>query len=144
MKKTMWEILYREDDYYNLLAMRYAFEKKLPHLKLLESVTVEEGIEIARRQRPCLVLTDLKFAGMDGYQGLQELRRLPLTRDIPVWALSAYLPDKSMWLRERAGFDECFAKPIEMKVFLKQLGSFIGGLSALREDARAPRQSEKW
>lgn len=58
-----------EDDYYNLLAMRYAFEQKLPHLKLLESVTVEEGIEIAHRRRPCLVLTDLKFAGMDGVSG---------------------------------------------------------------------------
>ena len=81
---------------------------------------------------------------MDGYQGLQELRRLPLTRDIPVWALSAYLPDKPAQLRERTGFDDFFAKPIEMKGFLARMGDFIGGLSALREDARAPRQSEKW
>nr|WP_272915083.1 response regulator [Saccharibacillus sp. WB 17] len=123
--------MYIEDDSYNMLVVRHLFRKKLPQLKLLESATVEAGLECASRERPCLILMDLKFIGMDGYEGLTELRRRPETRHIPVWAVSASVMDDEIERAKEAGFDAYISKPIEMKTFVERLQAYVDSLPSL-------------
>lgn len=125
------EVLYIEDDSYNMLVVRHLFKKKLPQLKLLESVTVEDGIECARFRQPCLILMDLKFIGMDGYEGLRQLRRQPETRHIPVWAVSASAMDGEIEKGEEAGFDAYISKPIDMEEFVERLQAYVDSLPSL-------------
>lgn len=125
------EIMYIEDDSYNMLLLRVIFRKKLPQVTLLESVTVEEGIEQARLKKPCLILMDLKFIGMDGYQGLQKLRMLPETMDIPVWAMSAFVMDDEVKKGEEAGFDAYITKPIQMNDFVERLEAYMTSHASL-------------
>ena len=46
-----------------------------PTLRIFEASSALEGLDIARSQRPDLVLLDLLMPGMSGYDFLGELRR---------------------------------------------------------------------
>lgn len=48
-----------------------------------------EGIEIARRERPDVVISDLMMPGINGFGTCRALRDDPRTRSIPVRALTA-------------------------------------------------------
>lgn len=48
----------------------------------------ENGVELARRERPNLIFLDILLPGMNGVEALRMLRHDPLTRDIPVVVMS--------------------------------------------------------
>lgn len=49
----------------------------------------EAALEIARSQRPDLILLDVVMPGMDGYEVCRRLKDDPLTRSIPVLFVTA-------------------------------------------------------
>lgn len=49
----------------------------------------KEGLELAARQRPALVLLDLMMPVMDGWQFLEAIKQMPEFADLPVVLLSA-------------------------------------------------------
>jgi signal transduction histidine kinase len=49
----------------------------------------QQGLELARRHRPSIIITDWMMPRMDGLALTAELRRDPLTRDIPIVMLTA-------------------------------------------------------
>jgi signal transduction histidine kinase/CheY-like chemotaxis protein len=55
-----------------------------PAFEVSEASTAEEGLSLARSNRPDVILLDLVMPGMDGREMLAELRRDPFTNDIPV------------------------------------------------------------
>jgi threonine synthase len=48
-----------------------------------------EGLSVARQRRPDLIVTDLMMPGLDGFSLVEELRRDPRTRAIPLLVVSA-------------------------------------------------------
>ncbi|TXT40267.1 MAG: two-component hybrid sensor and regulator, partial [Comamonadaceae bacterium] len=48
-----------------------------------------EGLELARRVPPDLILLDVMMPGMDGFETCQRLRANPQMRDTPVIFISA-------------------------------------------------------
>lgn len=91
----------------------------------MESDTAEEGIIIAQRELPALVLMDIQLPGINGMQARLQLRADPKTRHIPVVAVtaSAMLHDRSDI--ENAGFDAFQSKPIEINEILKLIRDLI-------------------
>ncbi|MCS7082313.1 MAG: response regulator [Bacteroidetes bacterium] len=77
-----------------------------------------EGVELARRERPDLVLMDLSLPVMDGWEATRQLKSDPDTASIPIIALSAHvLPAE----RERAlacGADAYATKPVHLPELL--------------------------
>ena len=51
--------------------------------RTLEAGTAEEGLALARAERPGLVLMDIQLPGMDGVQALGRLRADPLPPTSP-------------------------------------------------------------
>jgi CheY-like chemotaxis protein len=49
----------------------------------------KEGLELAARQRPALVLLDLMMPVMDGWQFLEAIKQMPEFANLPVLLLSA-------------------------------------------------------
>jgi CheY-like chemotaxis protein len=49
-----------------------------------EAASGKEGIELAKEERPDVILLDLCMPGMDGQQTLTNLRTYPETSDVPV------------------------------------------------------------
>jgi len=65
---------------------RYVLRQSLsatPH-DLIEATNGEDGLALARQERPDLVFLDLAMPELDGYEVLRRLKADPLTQDVPV------------------------------------------------------------
>ena len=58
-------------------------------MRVLVASTGEEGVAVARRERPDFILLDMMMPGMDGVATFQHLRAEPETAAIPVVFLTA-------------------------------------------------------
>ncbi len=85
----------------------------------LETETAEEGIALAQKHNPALILMDIRLPGMDGVTALQALRADPLTQAIPVIAVTASVMTDEKVMIGKAGFDGYQPKPIAVMDFLK-------------------------
>jgi CheY-like chemotaxis protein len=88
---------------------------------VIEARAAAEGLEVAQRLRPDLVLLDIRLPGMDGYQVLDQLKGDPATAHIPVVALTAQamMGDREQALA--AGFAGYIAKPINTRTLAEEV-----------------------
>jgi two-component system, cell cycle response regulator DivK len=93
-------------------------------LGTLEAATGEEGIRLAHKELPDLVLMDIRLSDLDGTEALRRLRAEQATARIPVVALTALRGASDVLLE--AGFDACLEKPIDAVALPGQVRSFIG------------------
>jgi two-component system cell cycle response regulator DivK len=87
--------------------------------RLLETETGEDGVRIAREQRPALILMDIQLPGIDGIEALRQLRAEPATATIPIVAVTASAMARDRQTILAAGFDAYQAKPISVRPFLQ-------------------------
>ena len=87
----------------------------LPETTLLTAQTAEEGLALAWRHRPDLILMDINLPGMSGFDALAELRRAEETRGIPVFALSAAAAPPDIEKGLALGFTRYMTKPYEVR-----------------------------
>ena len=128
-------ILIIEDNLANMELMSYLLQA-FGHI-VLSAYNGEDGLEMARREMPDLVVCDVHLPGMDGYGVLKQLKCESLLRRIPVIAVTALamVGDRQKLLA--AGFDGYLGKPIEPEQFVGQVEQFM------RIDLRsAPRMQE--
>jgi CheY-like chemotaxis protein len=109
-------ILVVEDNENNRLLLRDVLQAQ--GYRTAETDTGEEGIRLAASARPALILMDIQLPRMNGIEALHHLRADPLTRDIPVIAItaSAMMHDRQRIMA--AGFDNYQTKPINVREFL--------------------------
>ena len=106
-------VLYIEDNPVNVMVMQ-AMVTRLPGLEMISAEDGGPGLEMALRERPDLILTDIQMPGMDGFELLRRLQQHEQTRHIPVIAISAdALPD-TVARGQAAGFADYLTKPVEM------------------------------
>ena len=112
-------ILIIEDNDKNLKLLRDVLQVK--GYETIEATTAEEGLPLARAQRPALVLMDIQLPGIDGITAFRRLRAEPITEQIPVIAVtaSAMTLDKAKIMQ--AGFDGYQPKPIRVKEFAEEV-----------------------
>ena len=93
--------------------------------RTVETVTAEEGLEVARAQQPTLILMDIQLPGMDGMAALRELRADSSTQRIPVIAVTA----SAMPMERReilaAGFDDYITKPLSVRELTETVQRFV-------------------
>lgn len=121
----MAKILIVED---NTLNMRLAVAvlKNAGH-EPVQACNAEVGIDLARRERPALILMDIQLPGMDGLAATRELKRDAATRDIPVIAVTAYLAEHSEEEVRAAGCAGFIAKPYHHAELLAAVKAALGG-----------------
>jgi two-component system cell cycle response regulator DivK len=93
--------------------------------QVAEAMTAEEGIVIACKREPALILMDIQLPGMSGIDALGHLRADATTRRIPVIAVtaSAMMQDRQKILA--ACFDAYQSKPIDVKGFLALVAQIL-------------------
>ncbi len=91
-----------------------------------------EGISLANKLQPSLVLLDISLPDMPGMEVSRHLRNSPTTRSTPIVALTAHTQQD---IREKvlaAGVDGFLTKPINASRFPQQIASFIQQQPAYR------------
>jgi two-component system cell cycle response regulator DivK len=93
--------------------------------RTLEAETAEDGLALARAERPDLVLMDVQLPGMDGVEALGRLKTDPLTADIPVVALTAFAMRDDRDRLLAVGFDAYLEKPLNVREFPGQVDAVL-------------------
>jgi len=104
-------MLYVEDNPDNLKLMELIISR-VDGLSMISTHTGELGIELARAERPDLIILDINLPGMSGFEALKKLRDCDETKNIPVLALSAAATQRDIDKGLEAGFLRYLTKPI--------------------------------
>jgi signal transduction histidine kinase len=110
-------VLYVEDNLSNLRLVDRVLAVK-PGIKLLSAVRGALGLELARKQRPDLILLDLNLPDMHGSDVFARLREDPQTASIPVVVISADATAAQIERLLAAGARNYLTKPINVSQFL--------------------------
>jgi len=86
----------------------------------------EQGVSLARSEKPDLILMDMSLPVMDGWEATRQLKSTLETRGIPIIALTAHaMPSDELKARE-AGCDDFDTKPIELERLLEKITALLG------------------
>ncbi len=86
----------------------------------------KEGIELAREDRPDLILMDMIMPGMHGLEAAIKLKEDPQTSEIPIVALTFVGSPKFVQECYRAGIVGYIKKPYNPKILLENVERIVG------------------
>jgi two-component system phosphate regulon response regulator PhoB len=110
-----------EEDIQELV--RYHLERD--HYRVLGTKSGEEGLEIAKKESPDLVLLDLMLPGMDGLEVCRALRADAQTRTIPIVMLTARTEEADVVSGLEIGADDYITKPFRPRVLVARLRAVL-------------------
>jgi two-component system, cell cycle response regulator DivK len=119
----MARVLVIEDNVSNMTLATFLL-KSVGHT-VLSATDAEEGLAMARSERPELILMDIQLPGMDGLEATALLKRDATTRTVPVIALTALAMKGDEERIRGAGCDGYIAKPMRYKEFLETVSRFL-------------------
>lgn len=81
----------------------------------------EEGIRVAKEQKPDLILMDIQLPKIDGLRAVRILKSDDSTKAIPIIALTAFAlkGDEAVFLE--AGCTDYIPKPVSIKNFINKI-----------------------
>lgn len=85
-----------------------------------------EGIAIAEREQPDLVIMDLSLPVMDGWEATRRIKADPALQNIPVIALSSHAMRGDEEKARDAGCDDYLSKPLDEDLLFDKLNQFLG------------------
>ena len=121
-------ILIIEDDDNSRKLLRDALQVK--GYQTIEAVTGEIGLQLTAERRPALILMDIQLPGISGFGALKTLRSDPLTRSIPVIAVTASVMSTQQNDVLMAGFDALESKPVSIIGLLRKMRALLDRQSA--------------
>jgi CheY-like chemotaxis protein len=107
----MFKILCVEDNEDNVDLLKTWLELE-GDLELIVATDGAQGVELAKRNAPDLVLMDLFLPIVDGYEAIRLIKANVGTRRIPIIALSAHTMAEDRAKAFAAGCDDFETKPI--------------------------------
>lgn len=118
------KILYVEDNPANLKLMELIIQN-IEGISMISAHNAELGIELAKVEKPGLIILDINLPGMDGYQALTQLQNLTGTQDIPVIALSANAMPRDVERGIEAGFEQYLTKPVKVEEVVNSIKTIL-------------------
>ena len=118
MPKT---ILIVEDDFDTTLV----YAEALMHrgYDVLAARNGAEGVQLAIRHQPRLILMDIRMPIMDGFQAVNYLKSDAVTRSIPVWGISAHFDEEPSI---PGGFSRILHKPFLPSELITMVEELLG------------------
>lgn len=119
-------ILIIEDDINLLEGLEIFLE--MEGFRTIGTINGRDGIALARRHNPDLVLTNFQMPGADGLEVLRELRESSDSRETPVIFTTA---NNSHSVRQRAlakGADACLMKPFTTDTLMQLIEELVLGV----------------
>ena len=135
---TARTLLYVEDNPANLKLVEQLIARR-QDMCLLTAGDATLGIQLAREHQPEVILMDINLPGISGIKALKILREDPLTRHIPVVAISANAMPHDIHRGLEAGFFRYLTKPLKVIEFMEALDMAL----EFSRIARGPLSSAK-
>ena len=92
---------------------------------VIEAVNGQEGVELAERERPELILMDLSLPVMDGWEATRRIKANPNLRSIPVIALTAHAMVGDEKKALAAGCDDYLVKPLDEDALMAKIAKYL-------------------
>lgn len=96
---------------------------------VLQAMDGEQGVELARREEPDLILMDLSLPRMDGWTAARTIKSDVDLAAIPIIALTAHAMVGDRERALEAGCDDYITKPINLQELATKLQEFGKRLS---------------
>ena len=93
--------------------------------EVITAVDGEAGLELARKERPDLIILDIMLPKMDGYKVCALLKKDTRYSSIPILMFTAKAQQEDMKIGEEAGANGYITKPFEPKALLGKIQEFI-------------------
>lgn len=84
-----------------------------------------EGLEVAEREKPDVILLDALMPGLDGYGTCRRIRQHPDLQSVPVVFLTAKTDYKAVAAAVASGASACLAKPFDPLLLSSELESIL-------------------
>lgn len=101
--------------------LKHVFSKEY---EILEARDGAEGVEVAKREEPDVVLCDVMMPVKDGFTACREIKSVPELAQTPVVMLTAKVESEDVLKGLEAGADDYITKPFDIEI----LRSKINGL----------------
>lgn len=85
----------------------------------------KKGIQIARNEKPDLILLDIMMPGIDGFEVLKRLKRNEKTENIPIIMLTAKDEDESKIKAIGLYCEDYIVKPVEKMVLRAKIQKLL-------------------
>jgi twitching motility two-component system response regulator PilH len=87
----------------------------------------EDGIKMAKREMPDVVLMDVVMPGMNGFQATRQLTKSPETKHIPVIIITTKDQETDRIWGMRQGAKDYLTKPVQESKLLATVRSVLEG-----------------
>ena len=111
-----------EPDVITILGLRL----KIAGFEIVAASDGLQAVELARKERPDLIVLDVKMPRMDGYTAFRELRASPDTSAIPVVFFTALQPQEAQAKAEELGADGFISKTADPQEVLSTIREVFG------------------
>ena len=119
----MKKVLVVEDNDNNMYLMRFILNQ-LGHA-ILEARDGASGVEMAKREKPDVILMDIQLPVMDGYTATRKIREDEALKEVPIIAVTSYAMAGDREKTLEAGCTAYVEKPIDPASFIKVLEKFL-------------------
>ena len=85
-----------------------------------------QGVSMAASEQPDLILMDMSLPVVDGWEATRQVKTNPMTKNIPVIALTAHAMAEDREKSLAAGCDDFDTKPVELPRLLAKIQALLG------------------
>jgi signal transduction histidine kinase/CheY-like chemotaxis protein/PAS domain-containing protein len=115
-------ILVVEDTELNINLLAQLLEEEY---KLFFAKDGAQGVDMAQREKPDLILMDISLPIMDGYEATRRIRTKMDMASIPIIGLSAYAMRGDEDKAKEAGCNDYITKPINKDILLQKIKEYL-------------------
>ena len=94
---------------------------KANRYRVATAATAQEGLEMAVREKPDLILLDILMPDMDGYQLLQKLKEGAETKMIPIMMLTVKKWSEDIQKAMLGGAVDYLVKPFDPVILIQKI-----------------------
>ncbi len=93
--------------------------------EVVEAVNSIEGVRLAEKLIPDLILMDIQLPGIDGYEATRQIKAKANLASIPIIVVTSYALSGDDKKAYDAGCDEYVAKPFSPRKLLAKVRNFL-------------------